>query len=93
MSSSPVFRHVETRCPQCEYRLDASGRFGEDEGSPEKGDASVCLNCGQLLIYDADLRLQKATVRDIGELMAETPEAWATIEKAQMVIRQRGRFA
>lgn len=74
-------------------RLDASTNIEcHEPGAPEKGCASVCLNCGQLLIYDADLRLQKATVRDIGDLMTENPKAWAMIEQAQILIRQRGRF-
>jgi hypothetical protein len=93
MSAVPTFRHVESRCPQCDYKLDASSHVqGDDPSPPEPGDASVCLNCGQVLTYEEEGRLRKATVRDIGELMSANPEDWAVIEKAQMFIRQRGRF-
>lgn len=94
MSTIPTFRHVESRCPQCNYKLDASTHVqGGEPSSPEPGDSSVCLNCGQVLTYEGEGRLRKATVRDIGELMSENPDGWALIEKAQMFIRQRGRFA
>jgi hypothetical protein len=94
VSASPSFRHEASFCPQCGYKLDASIHAkGEDPNPPKPGDASVCINCGQVLTYETDCRLRKATVRDIGELMSGNPEGWATIEKAQMFIRQRGRFA
>jgi hypothetical protein len=93
MSTMPWFQHVESRCLQCNYKLDGSTHVqGGAPSLPEEGDASVCLNCGQVLTYDAELHLRKITVRELGELMAENPEGWATIEKAQMFIRQRGRF-
>jgi predicted RNA-binding Zn-ribbon protein involved in translation (DUF1610 family) len=93
MSASSTYRHIESRCPQCGYKLDASTHVqGEEPSLPEAGDASVCMNCGQVLTYESDCRLRKATVRDIGELMSANPEGWAAIEKAQMFIRQRGRF-
>lgn len=93
VSASPTyFPPIESRCPQCDYKLDAATKAHGEEAFPEAGDTSVCLNCGQVLKYQADLTLRKATVAEIRELM-EQPEAWATIEKAQMFIQQRGRFA
>lgn len=86
------FPPVESRCPQCGYKLDAATKMHGEEKSPEEDDTSMCLNCGQVLKYQADLSLKKATAEEIRELM-EMPEAWATIEKAQMFIRRRGRFA
>jgi hypothetical protein len=94
MSAAPSFKHAESRCPQCNYKLDGSTHVHGDKASlPEPGDYSVCLNCGQVLVYEDDCRLRKATVRDIGALMSEAPDSWAVIEKAQFFIRRRGRFA
>jgi hypothetical protein len=94
VSAAQSFRHTESRCPQCDYRLDGSTHVqGQNPGPPEEGDVSICINCGQVLIYDAEVRLRKATVRDIGDLMSGNPEGWVVIEKAQMFIRRRGRFA
>ena len=65
MSASTTFRHGESRCPQCGYKLDASTHVQGDEPTlPEPGDASICLNCGQVLCYEANCSLRKATVRD-----------------------------
>jgi hypothetical protein len=94
MSANPSnYRLVESRCPQCNYRLDGATVAHGDDTIPAEGDNSICLNCGQGLKYQADLSLRKATAQEIRDLMTESPEAWATIEKAQMFIEKRGRFA
>lgn len=92
-AASTNFRLIESRCPQCNYKLDAATVANGDDRMPDPGDHSVCINCGQVLKYEADLRLRKATAAEIREIMEEAPEAWATIEKAQMFIHARGRFA
>jgi len=94
MSAAQSFRHTESRCPQCNYKLDASTHIqGEQPGMPEDGDFSLCLNCGQVLRYGPNQLLRKANAVDIDELMRDSAEGWAQIEKAQMFIRKRGRFA
>lgn len=91
MSQFPSYKLVESHCPQCDYKLDAATIARGADHIPELGDYSICINCGQVLIYRADLTLRQATAPEISELM-ECSEAWATIEKAQMFIRQRGKF-
>lgn len=94
MTDLHSFRHAETRCPQRNYKLDASTHVqGDSETQPEPGDASVCINCGQVLTYEKEGRLRRTTVREIGALMAENPQGWQVIEQAQIFIRQRGKFA
>ena len=94
MNASPSFRHPESRCPQCNYKLDGSTHVhGGKIGPPKEGDISLCINCGQVLTYDGELHLRKITVREIGQFMSDNADGWATIEKAQMFIRRRGRFA
>lgn len=83
---------IETRCPECNYTLTGATKVHGEEAMPEKGDSSVCINCGQVLIYEADLTLRKPTAAEISDIM-DCAEAWAVIEKAQMFIRKRGRFA
>lgn len=39
-------------CYQC--GVDISGWTGTDGEAPEAGDASICMNCGALLIFSAD---------------------------------------
>jgi hypothetical protein len=83
---------VESRCPQCDYKLTGATIVHGVDQKPEEGDANICLNCGQVLVYAADLTLRPATRSEVRELM-EQGEPWAVIEKAQMLIRRRGRFA
>jgi DNA-directed RNA polymerase subunit RPC12/RpoP len=80
---------VESRCPQCNYKLTAATIAHGEESAPSGGDSSVCINCGQLLTYEADQTLRKASAEEVRELM-EDAAAWATIEKAQLFIRRRG---
>ena len=94
MSTAPSFKHPVSHCPQCNYKLDGSSHIhGESTTAPEEGDLSVCLNCGQVLTYEANQTMRKITVRELAAFMKENPEGWALIEKAQMFIRKRGRFA
>lgn len=79
---------VESHCPECGIKLDAAGTF-IGQGQPEEGDFSICINCGQFLRFQADLRLRRATAGDIREMMADR-RAWRTMEKAQQEIRKRG---
>lgn len=93
MSAQPQnYRLIESRCPACNYELDAATVTHGEDKLPCEGDASICLNCGQVLKYQADLTLRKASAADVRELMQESPDAWATIEKAQRFIERRGRF-
>lgn len=93
MTTAPQnHRLIESRCPQCNYKLDAASVAEGEDRLPCEGDVSVCLNCGQVMKYQADLTLRQITAHEIAEIM-EAPESWAVIEKAQMFIRQRGRFA
>lgn len=93
MSDLASFEHIESRCPQCNYKLDGSMHVhGGKSAMPEEGDFSVCVYCGQVLVYQSDLKLRKITREKISELMADS-KSWATIEKAQSFIRRRGKFA
>lgn len=94
MSAAPQnYRIIESRCPACNYKLDAASVAHGDDDAPKGGDMSVCLNCGQVLTYQPDLTLRKANAAEIRELMTAAPAAWATIEKAQLFIQRRGKFA
>jgi hypothetical protein len=64
---------------------------GED-GGPEAGSISVCLNCGQLAIFNADLTLRRMTREEVADAMKDR-NAWQIISRAQRIIEQRGKFA
>jgi hypothetical protein len=92
MSAAKDYRLPESRCPKCDYKLNGASIVSGEDVAPQPGDFSICLNCGQLLVYIDGTLLRKATAVEIRRLMDE-PEQWAVIEKAQAFIQQRGRYA
>jgi hypothetical protein len=51
---------LETTCPYCGHRQDAHTFVGNGEAEPHPGDASVCLYCAEVAIYDDEgLRFPK----------------------------------
>lgn len=86
--SANCFELPDQVCPACGYKQTHASEI-EDRGAPEKGDVSICFSCAQLTIFDADLRLRRATAEDIAELMKD-PEHWAQIELTQRCIQNRG---
>lgn len=86
-------------CPQCNYDCDSVSDIDSNlilgylsSHPPRAGDLSVCLNCGQLLTFCANLTLRKLNPDEIRDLMRER-RTWDLIEKCQFVIHQRGKFA
>lgn len=92
MSRAKDYRTPESRCPKCDYKLDGATLALGTICAPKPGDVSVCLNCGQLLVYHDGTLLRQATADEIRDLMQQRA-LWAMIEKMQAFIAQRGRFA
>jgi DNA-directed RNA polymerase subunit RPC12/RpoP len=57
-------------CPHCGYRVDAASSPEDETWEPTRGDASLCIRCGALNIFTADLRLRKPTRRERREIEA-----------------------
>lgn len=47
-------------CWKCGYKMDRSTEALGDH-KPEKGDISMCISCGALAIFNADLTMRKPT--------------------------------
>jgi hypothetical protein len=47
----PIYRHGDTVCPQCGHHLNALSQAGGivEQGKPEPGDFSVCIQCRSVL--------------------------------------------
>jgi len=75
--------HPENRCPRCGHKLDRAS--GVNSGSaPATGDLSVCIQCGELLIFLEDLRIRSLSPAEFEELEIETK---ALLVKTQLVMR------
>jgi hypothetical protein len=79
------YRLPSVACPWCSKELDAAtGVTGE--GSPDMGDATLCINCGEWCIFDSDLTLRKPTDDEFVELAADKDcrrvrKAWELTQK------------
>jgi hypothetical protein len=78
-------------CPSCLYTMHLAANADGQEGPPVPGDATLCWNCGQLLLFADDLTLRLANAAEIREYMANET-AWRTIEKLRREIETRGQL-
>lgn len=71
-----------SHCTQCDAELDG-GYDSSGEGSvPKEADISVCINCGNVMVYRADQTLRKMTAKEWATL---EPDDRRQIERAQAV--------
>lgn len=48
----------EAACIGCGCKTNAATPIGADNAFPQAGDATVCLQCGHIMVYNADLSLR-----------------------------------
>lgn len=74
-------------CPTCGYRTDGHSPVGTAGPiQPKAGDISICLQCGQLLIFELDmigLRLRLPTTTELDQMRTNSTveqllDAWVT---------------
>lgn len=64
-------RIVPHACPGCGITQDAVAQVKGDHGSrPEKGDFTICIDCGMLLIFESDLSVRRLTTQEWAALTA-----------------------
>lgn len=62
-------------CLYCHRRVDCHGQIkgpGEADDSPDPGDATICLYCGGLMVFSAELTLRKPTRDELEQMLADT---------------------
>ena len=72
-------------CPYCGYHFDAVGTADGSPGTPEKDDVTVCLNCAEVLAFEAVDVLRKLTPEEQAALK-DDPN-WADIRETQQKLR------
>lgn len=85
MADDQDFVIPRSLCPQCRYGMD---RTSQACGT---GDFSICINCGLLLVFEADLTLRKPAAEELRELMNDD-KAWTVVKLTQRFIYGRGRL-
>jgi hypothetical protein len=86
--SAASFTTKPSACPHCGKRLDrATAADPADKVPPEPGSLSICIGCGAVLIFGADLTLEACPA---SVLSAMPPPLRAVIDRARTMIRSRG---
>jgi hypothetical protein len=79
----------ERPCPACGAILDRATSVAAEDPvlGPEPGDAALCVACGSVLVFTADLHYRVATQAEVDALQAqfgtELEQAQAVIARAQ----------
>jgi hypothetical protein len=58
-------------CPNCSHKLDAASPVGKDIHIPKPNDYTVCLNCQQILQFDAAMILHKRKFNEVDDSCKE----------------------
>lgn len=91
-----MMRPRETRlekpclCPHCGAKLDASTSIEDPEDVPVPDDVTMCLHCGCILIYTAEMTVRRAELDDLAKLPRDTLLLLMRAQQAQhMAIASR----
>jgi hypothetical protein len=88
MPMTPVYRLPASPCPICEVTLNAAANCF-DETAPGPGDVTICIACGTLLRFAADLTLrlmspeEESALRRDNPLLAKIERAWDEMMKEE----------
>lgn len=72
-------------CPHCGYVCDACLSVKNEDARPKEGSISLCINCGEFAMFNADLTLREFTDEEETEIMTdpgikETRAAWVRMD-------------
>jgi hypothetical protein len=56
------------KCPTCDKRIDADTCLNDEGAAPQPGNASICAECGELLVFKEDLSLRQMSLEEELEL-------------------------
>jgi hypothetical protein len=71
-------------CPACGYACDAATSLEDRDAVPEPGDWTVCLACGELLVFSPLMVLQKPEPGAIAAMRLAEPGKLGALRKVQM---------
>jgi hypothetical protein len=85
-----TFNLPVVQCEGCRKKLDAAAPL-DKKGGPQPGVFTVCVYCGNIMRFDAGLRLRTATPAEMLALEIEAPETYYLMQKAIALIKERVR--
>jgi hypothetical protein len=69
-----------SRCINCNSLLDAL--TGVQSQTPTEGDISICAVCGQVMIFDSELKMRAATDTELIEIKTGNPDVYKFVKHA-----------
>ena len=76
-------------CPTCGHCLDAASAYNSPgTHRPKRGDVSVCIACGTILVYSRKLVLERMTFEDLTSLHISDPDIVRGLSQLQHAIRK-----
>jgi hypothetical protein len=75
-------------CPTCGDLNDAASN--EHGATPSEGDVSMCVNCGEITMFNADLSQRIPTEEEMAAIRSDP--TWTKIELMQVIVKRRGRI-
>lgn len=81
---------LKHECPECHYEMDRAAGIGHDTPSPQPGNGSICLNCGNFAVFGDDLSLRAPTADELRGAMEA--KSWVFVIAMQKAIHERGRL-
>lgn len=84
---SKIHRSPESHCPTCNHTFTVATSTTGDPNEPRTGDVSICFKCGEVLIYDYNLKLVRPNESEWKSIQADW-EMYAHIRECQRDIRQ-----
>ncbi len=76
---------ARSECPVCHYVFDCASAM-RGNATPQLGDLSLCIECGELLVFTADLSVRLADLNDALKLDKQSNQ---DVDRAQRLIRGR----
>lgn len=75
------------RCPYCATRLDGSSSVSKDGTvhMPSPRNFTICTECGNILQYDADLRVRKPKEEDLEQMKANQPDDYRMLKAMSLL--------
>lgn len=83
----PGHKLPKSACPFCAHELDTAAAI-DDRHTPAPGDLTLCINCGEWLVFGEGMSLQKPTDEEYVEIAANpgtdlVRRAWLSVHKPQ----------
>lgn len=84
------YRTQKQICPHCGYLFDAVSATDMDVEMPKPGDASICLNCAEIMMFLTPTTFRKPT-EDEAQAIRDAAE-WIDVRRSQSNLREMMRL-